>query len=216
MKQQAFSSALAALALAFGLHGGAQAGAISTWQVDSVVNGVIPSLGGTALNTGALLTTVQVQVGDVVRISTASTDRWNINGYQVTAAGFPDGYFGYTSGSHNHGDFSGLNELNPIDYGALAYSLNGTDWARAYNDSNLQTWVEFNATTAGTLRLAMWDTMVNDNGSSTIGQESNILTVTVDHTPGSNTGNSVPEPSVMALLGLAFGMLAIGRRRARA
>lgn len=215
MKLRSIWQVAAPTLLALGLHASANAGAITTWTVDSVVNGVLPSQGGTALNTGALVTTVNVQVGDTVRISTASTDRWNINGFQVTAAGFPDGYFGQTTGNHNHGDFPGLNELNPIDFGALAYSLNGSDWARAYNDATLETSVQFTATSSGFLRLAMWDTVVNDNGANTIGQESNVLRVTVDHTAA--VTHTVPEPSSLALLGLVLGGMAWrGRRQTQA
>lgn len=214
MKTQALSTTVAACVLSLGLHAGAHAGAITTWTVDSVVHGAVPVVGNTPLNTGPLLTTVQVGIGDTLRISTAANDRWNINGVQVTAAGFPDGY---GNGTHNTTNLGGrLNPLTPIDFGALAYSLNGTDWAGAYNFNTLQTSVQFTASSAGQLRLAMWDTIVSDNGTGSIGQPGNILTVTVDHTPAVASSNPVPEPSAAALVGLALAALGLARRRQRA
>ncbi|MDH4390676.1 MAG: hypothetical protein QE285_04540, partial [Aquabacterium sp.] len=181
MKTLSLSTAIAACVLSLGLQAGAHAGVITTWTVDSVVHGAVPVIGDTTLNTGPLLTSVQVGIGDTVKISTAANDRWNINGVQVTAAGFPAGY---GNGTHNTTNLRGLlNPLTPIDFGALAFSLNGTDWAGAYDFNSLRTSVEFTATSAGLLRLAMWDTVVSDNGTSTIGQAGNTLTVTVDLTP---------------------------------
>lgn len=204
------NSILSAGLLALGLTATAQAGVVTVHTVDSVVHAVLPSVANTPLATGPLSTGVQVSIGDTVTISTGATDRWNINNVQVTAAGFPDGYGG---GSHNNYDAPGLNEISPIDYGALAFSLNGTDWAGAYNYNTLATTWTFTATSAGTLLLAMWDSNVSDNGTNKIGQESNILTVSVDLTPGAGTGNDVPEPSTLALLTLALGGLAASRKR---
>lgn len=217
MQYSSLRSVAAASLLALGLACSAHAGVVTTWTVDSVVNGVAPSLGNTSLNTGAKATGVQINVGDVVVISTGADDRWNINGWQVTAAGFPNGYFNKvppTPNSHNHANLPDLNELTAIDYGALAYSLNGLDWSAAYDDATLATTVTFTATSAGTLLLAMYDSVVSDNGTGTIGSESNILTVTVDVTPGAR--NDVPEPPMVALVGLALGALAFSRRRQKA
>ena len=188
------------------------------FNVDSVVHGVLgPTGGGTPLNTGALNTLVSVQAGDTVSISTAPTDRWNINSQMVTAAGFPDGYFGYTSYMHNHANFSVFGEfsISPIDFGALAYSLDGVNWAGAYNDVSLATSVLFTAASAGTLYLAMWDSIVSDNNSG-IGSENNLLHVTVDVTPGNPPPPSnVPEPGTLMMSLLALAGLGSLRRERR-
>ncbi|HOB94958.1 MAG TPA: hypothetical protein PKL46_12965 [Aquabacterium sp.] len=148
----ALTAALGTWALSLGLHAGAQAGTTANWTVDAVVNGVLPAEGGTPLDVGALVTTVQAAAGDTVRIPTAASDRWNINGFQVTAAGFPDGCFNNTPNAHNHANLSGLNERNATDHGALACSLHGVDWARADNDTTLQTLAAFTARSGAAAR----------------------------------------------------------------
>jgi PEP-CTERM motif len=200
---------LSAGLLALGLVATAQAGVVTTHVVDSVVNAVLPSVANTPLATGALSTGVQVNIGDTVTISTGANDTWSLNGAQVTAVGYPAPNFG--NGGHNHYNAPGLNEITPIDYGALAFSLNGMDWAGAYNDVSLATTWTFTATSAGTLLLAMWDSVTSDNTAANM--DGRILTVSVDLTPGAGTGNDVPEPSTLALLTLALGGLAASRKR---
>ncbi len=203
------STILSAGLLALGLTATAQAGTVTVHTVDSVVHAVLPSVANTPLATGPLSTGVQVNIGDTVTISTFANDTWSLNGRQVSAVGYPHPNFG--NGGHNHYNAPGLNEITGIDYGALAFSLNGTDWAGAYNDVTLATSWTFTATTAGTLLLAMWDSVTSDNTASNL--DGRTLLVSVDLTPGAGTGNDVPEPSTLALLTLALGGLAASRKR---
>lgn len=183
----------------------AQASPLSgTFNVNSLVNGVSPSDGGTPLDTG-----IFVNSGDSVTISSSPTDYWSINGgygYNMNAQGM---YWGTPTIASSHSiDPSGLN------WGSLVYSLDGTNWGGAYTPTG--TTVTFTAGISGELLLSMWDSVLSDN----TGPNGTILTANVNVTPGSSTSaSSVPEPISIALIGAGLaglGVLSQHRRRRRA
>jgi hypothetical protein len=195
-----------ALAAGLALLGTSTAHA-SVVTVDSVKHGVwgyshSPS-SGAPTNLGALNTGVNIAIGDTVTISTAVTDTWIINGLTVNARGW---------GVSNKTDL-GFAGQTALQYGSLAYSLDGMLWGSTFDDVNNfasnDTDVSFVATKAGSLRLAMWDSIVNDNG----GADTSLL-ATINVVPAAST--NVPEPASLALVALALAGVGVSRRKHKA
>lgn len=200
------------LALAAGLALlGTSATQASVVTVDSVMHGAwgyshSPS-SGAPTNLGALNTGINIAIGDTVTISTAVTDTWKINGLTVNARGTMP-FWGV--GNKTDLGFAGQTALQ---YGSLAYSLDGLLWGSTFDDVNNlasnDTDVSFIATQAGSLRLAMWDSIVSDNG----GGDTSLM-ATINVVPAAST--NVPEPASLALVALALAGVGLSRRKHKA
>jgi len=208
--------------------------ATSFFNVDGQLNGPDPVMtpGNAPLNTG-----ITVHAGDQVTLSINPSDTWGFNGYQVNALGtYAFGWAPWNTyaidtanvpGAYNLAGYGSANgyqcyNMSCIQYGAVAWSLDGLGWGAGYTDtgttgtvstpyggviSNYPIWTvgtTFTAPSTGVLRLAMWDSVTSDN-SSGVGSD-RIIQVGVDVVP------AVPEPASMALLGVALAGFGLARR----
>lgn len=212
--------------------------AITFFNLDGQANGPDPVMapGNAPLNTG-----ISVNAGDTVTLSINPMDTWGFNGSQVNALGtYAFGWApwnsyaidtlnvpgAYTLAGYGSANGYGCYAMDCIQYGSVAWSLDGLGWGAGYTDtgttgtvstlagmmSGYPIWTvgaTFVAPSTGVLRLAMWDSVTNDN-SSGFGSD-RIIQVGVDVVPGQ--ANAVPEPASMALLGVALAGFGLARRR---
>jgi len=183
--------------------------------------GADPTDYGTPVNTG-----ISVHTGDTVTISTDPTNYWAFNndGFigtslnptpYMNATGFDgDGTSWSDGGGHTVYAYPG----QPINSGALAWSLDGTTWGAAYQSgagwgsaaSQNATTVTFTAPASGDLLLAMWDSYLPDNIDGNGHSFGTDMVATVSVTSASI---GTPEPASIAVISLGIVALGVVRRR---